>query len=342
MLSGTAGSAGLSNFDAGPVAIPGLVWAFRIHSDGLSEQLDVEQPVDFSSPGLLWLHFNLADIRACQWLTASPLHIPPIARSLVLSRDEFQQLHTMDDCVYGVISDLVHSFDAPTEQIGYLRFAMTENLLISGRHQALSAVDATRRVLESGIRISTAAALLETIVDHVADSMQRISYKLGEDLDAIEEKILTESGDDRRKELGRVRRTCLRLHRQLSGLRQVFHRLDDEAAEKLKPSVRLHAAKLAQRLDELDHEIVEMRERSRLLQEELQLQIGEQSNQSLNLLSVLTAFLLPPTLVTGIFGMNTKGLPLTDDDNGFFIAMGLLFLSVTAAYFIMKRLGIVR
>jgi len=180
-------SAGFLQPDIAPVVVPGLVWAFRIHSDGSSESLDVGRPIDLRSPGLLWLHFNLADVRACQWLSASRLDMPPIAKVMVLSRDEFQQLHAVDNCVYGVISDLVRSIDAPTEQIGYLRFAMTENLLVSGRQRALSSVDATRRVLESGLKISTAAALLETIVDHVADSMERISDQLGSDLDSIEE-----------------------------------------------------------------------------------------------------------------------------------------------------------
>jgi zinc transporter len=68
----------------------------------------------------------------------------------------------------------------------------------------------------------------------------------------------------------------------------------------------------------------------------------EQSNKSLHLLSVLTALLLPPTLITGIFGMNTKGLPLTDVDTGFLWAAGSIVASSALAYFIMKRLGIVR
>lgn len=322
-------------------AIPGLVWAFRIHADGSSEQLDIDRLIDVHSSGLLWLHFNLADMRVAQWLSAGKLRLPPVARQLVLSRDEFQQLHTVDDCIYGVISDLVRTIDAPTEQIGYLRFAMTESVLISGRLQALCAVDATRRILEDGVKISNAAALLETIVDHVADSMEQMSDKLDIDLDEIEEKILSDGTSDRRKELGRVRRTCVRLHRQLSGLRLVFHRLDQKDMNQLNPAVRLHAAKLAQRLDELDHQIMEMRDRSRLLQEELQLKMEEKSSRSLNLLSVLTALLLPPTLIAGIFGMNTKGLPLTDDESGFFIAMGLLLVSTAIAYFIMKRLRIV-
>ena len=102
------------------------------------------------------------------------------------------------------------------------------------------------------------------------------------------------------------------------------------------------SSKLAQRLDGLDHTIIEMRERSRLLQEELHLKIDEQGNDNIRVLSVLTAVLLPPTLVTGVFGMNTKGLPFTDLDTAFLWASVLMVLSSLAAYLIMKRIGIIR
>jgi zinc transporter len=52
--------------------------------------------------------------------------------------------------------------------------------------------------------------------------------------------------------------------------------------------------------------------------------------------------LLPPTLVTGIFGMNTKGLPLTDVDGGFLWAAVLMIAASGLAYLIMRRLGIVK
>ena len=57
-------------------AIPGLVWAFRIHSDGSPEALPVDKPVSFTHDGLLWLHFNLADARALQWLASADLQCP--------------------------------------------------------------------------------------------------------------------------------------------------------------------------------------------------------------------------------------------------------------------------
>lgn len=322
--------------------IPGLVWAFRIHSDGSPEILPVDQPIAFAHDGLLWLHFNLADARALQWLTPANLQVPAQARTLLLSKDTYQQLHTVDDCVYGVISDLLRDIGEATEDTGYLRFIMTEQILISGRHHALCAVDTTRRALEDGQRIESVAALLETIVENVAETMDRVADRVAHALDEVEEQVLSDGATDLRQNLGRLRRTCVRLHRQVSGLRIVFHRLEQKNSGDLKPALRLRAGKLAQRLDGLDHTIVEMRERSRLLQEELHLKIEEQGNNNIRALSILTALLMPPTLVTGIFGMNLKGLPFADLEEGVPWAAMLMALASLAAYFIMKRRGVIR
>jgi zinc transporter len=81
--------------DGAAVPIPGLVWAFRIHSDGTPEALPIDQPIPLSHDGLLWLHFNLADARARQWLTSASFQVPPQGRALLLSKDSYQQLHTV-------------------------------------------------------------------------------------------------------------------------------------------------------------------------------------------------------------------------------------------------------
>ena len=264
------------------------------------------------------------------------------ALALLLSKDTHQQIHSDDDHVFGVLSDLLRDIDAATEETGYLRFVMKEHILVSGRHHALCAVDATRRALENGHRIYSAASLLETIVENVASAMEETADRTAVALDDIEDVIFADSSKDLMPRLGRLRRTCVRIHRQLSGLKIVFHRLEHQGVNPSKAALQLRAAKLAQRLDGLDHRIVEMRERSRLLQEELHLLIGEKSNDSLRVLSVLTALLLPPTLVTGIFGMNTKGLPLTDIELGFAWAGLLIAASSMSAYLVMRRIGLIR
>ena len=55
---------------------------------------------------------------------------------------------------------------------------------------------------------------------------------------------------------------------------------------------------------------------------------------------IMTAFLLPPTLVTGFFGMNTGGLPFAGEHFGTLFAFMLGGFSVWGAWWFLKRVGI--
>ena len=83
-----------------------------------------------------------------------------------------------------------------------------------------------------------------------------------------------------------------------------------------------------------------MAERARLLQEEVAAHLAEESNRQLYVLSILSALFLPPTFITGLFGMNVKGLPFADDPRGYLFVVGLSLLSAGATYGIIRTIGI--
>ena len=123
-----------------------------------------------------------------------------------------------------------------TEETGYLRFVMTERLLLSGRHHALAAVEATRRALEGGRRIESIAALLETIVEQVADTMDRMSDRIAQSLDEIEEQVLSDGIVDLRQKLGRL---AAQLRPSASAVVGIAARLPPARAERSRrPEVR--------------------------------------------------------------------------------------------------------
>jgi zinc transporter len=319
--------------------VPGLVSAFRIHDDGTADSLPVDQPIDVHHTGWLWLHLNLADLRAVGWVRAA--NLPAAAAALLLSHDTNQQLHATDGVIYGLFADLVQGVEGCGEDIGHLRFVMTERLLVSGRRHALSSVASARDTLErGGRRLPHVAALLELIVEHVGDAMDRLADGLATEIDHIEDSLALRTHGVERPRLSRVRRLAVKLHRQLSGLRILFHRLERQGMDDLKPQLRLAAGRLAQRLDALDHQIMETRDRARLLQEEITALTAEETNRHLYVLSILTTLVLPPTLVTGMFGMNTKGLPFADSEDAFLWAAALMVASALAVYLVMRRVGV--
>ncbi len=318
--------------------LPGLVSAFRFEADSAGEELPVDKPIAERPDGWLWLHFNLADARACRFLRGG-FSLPVAARELLISTDEHQQLNVSGGCLYGVFADLVCDLDGLTEEIGFLHFALTERLLVTSRRRPVSAVDMTRRIVRGGAKFSTPAALLQMLIEQVVDSIDRYADEAAAKLDRIEEKILADDVSEGRV-LGRIRRAAVRLHRQLVIFRALLQRLELDFAEQI--SLDLAAARMRQRLEWLDAEIVSLRDRAHLLQEEVTMKTAEQTNRNLHVLAIVTTVFMPASLIAGIFGMNVGGLPLVQDTSGFLWSMAIIAGASAFVLWLLKRSGILR
>lgn len=60
------------------------------------------------------------------------------------------------------------------------------------------------------------------------------------------------------------------------------------------------------------------------------------TNEIMKTLTVTTFSMLPATLVVGVFGMNTLYTPLVENENGFWVIVGLVAVAVGSTYFFFK------
>ena len=67
--------------------------------------------------------------------------------------------------------------------------------------------------------------------------------------------------------------------------------------------------------------------------------INIDQNNIIKIFSVVTVFMLPPSVIVGWFGMNFSHLPWLQTDHGPLIALGLMLLSALIPFAIFKRLG---
>ena len=320
---------------------PGLSFAYRFR-DGEAQPIPARDiPAALAEPGgWIWIHLALSEPHARDWI-AQRAPLPQRARDILLSGDDHQLLEPVDGGVAGVFADLLREFAGETRELGRLHFALTETLVVSGRRAALGAIQRTLDALGKGKRLPDAIALLEEIVSHFADAVARVAEELSDTLDAIEESLIDDVAADERLKLGPARRTAVRIHRQLSTLRLLFRRWSMPGEGQAATRIGATAGRMAQRLDGLDQEIVSVQERARLLQDEIAAKLAAETNRHLFVLTVLTAFLLPPTLIAGIFGMNVTDLPFTKGENGFLWAMLITVVSSLTVYAVMRwyRIG---
>jgi zinc transporter len=315
----------------------GIVWVYHFQPDGTAELIPSEaaERALASTTGWTWIHLGLADARCRAWV-AQHQPLSEIARDTLLGSDDHLRLDVLGREIVGVLPDLHQELVQETDALVRLRFVLTERALISARRKPVHSVEINRRAIAAGRRFPTAISLLDSIIDHFADTISHLAERLGSEIDTVEEQVMHDEATDQRQRLGQIRLQAARVHRHLAQLRGMFHRIEPRVATR-DAAIAQAIRALAQKLDAIDHDVGSLAERARLLIEEMGAKTAEITNRRLFIISVLTAFLLPPTLITGFFGMNTKDLPLQNIDGGTWWALGIALVATALSYWALRR-----
>jgi Mg2+ and Co2+ transporter CorA len=317
--------------------VSGIIWAISFDARGQATALDIDRdPLVCPPGGWLWLHVALADARCRDWLARLP-QLDEEARASLAAPEETLSLDMTATGFAGVIADIETDLDRGMAAIGRLRLALAGHVLITARRHALRCVETARQAVLSGALMPTPAHLVAEVAVAFAVSMGRIARDLETDLDRIEDLVIQAGSRGERQRLGNARRLIVECHRALGQSKHMFaglaHQLAARAALPHAP-VEEAGAELAA----VDQEFVALNDRARLLQDEVGAKLTETTNRQVFLLSVLTATLMPPTLVTGFFGMNTQGLPFAESHHGTWFALVVAALAGAGAFWLLRRL----
>ncbi|MBB3354891.1 zinc transporter [Rhizobium sp. BK049] len=329
--------------DTLPVNIPGFVWAYRFSPD---EKTAVRLTNTATVADLIaencfyWLHLNLVDARVPALLETLD-GLTEEARSALTTHDTHAALTVDEQMLYGTLVDCQRDFDQDTNNLGWLHFAMSDRFIITTRLQPLRSVERARTLIEKNPgKFSRPVDLFELLVIEFQRTLIAIVIELTEELNQIEDIVYDNAPRDERRRLAPVRRTVVRLHRHLRTVLALMRRAGAADEDEMPFGFDDVARRLTSRLETVDHDVYALQDRARLLHEEIDSKQSSETNRHLYLLSIMTAFLLPPTLVTGFFGMNTANLPFAVGDYGTEYAVILIIASIAFAWWLLRRVDI--
>ena len=328
--------------DAPPIglgfaALPGLIWGFDL---GTTPPVTIERCEDHPDSRLRWLHLNLADQGTRHWIMHKA-GLPTDIGELLLSPETYQHALITGDSVACVLHDLERDFDVmDTARVGALRLVLAPTMIISARLHPLVSADRIRERLLRSPAIADAPAALDLVVVTISTVVAGLLRTLSALVQSTEDRLLEELQAPTTRDLIGIRRRLAQLHRQAEGMHGVMVRLEQD--EDLPETLRSPVEKLSQRLAGLNGDIAGLQLQLRLVREELDLQAVQRTNTNLYVLSIMTALLLPATLITGIFGMNTGGLPLAHTPIGTLLATLLAFAAAAGTWFLLRAWGLMR
>lgn len=177
------------------------------------------------------------------------------------------------------------------------------------------------------------------ILKEITSDFFETSEDLVGDVEEAEEDIMRRPGSFNIRSVFKLKRALIYFHKALLANREAAMHID-----------KLKYIDNKQREDfrDLYHEILQLIDvnetQKDILAGVLEIYLSSQSNQ-LNIimkrLTIMASFVLLPTLIAGIYGMNFQYIPEIHSSwgqiNGYYIALGLMALSILGMYIFFKR-----
>jgi zinc transporter len=279
------------------------------------------------SADFIWLHFNLTDAGAEPWIEQNLPVVPEFFQAL-REGSRSTRIEDANDTLVAVVNDVAFEFSFDPSEIETLWVNVGPHIAVSARVHPLRSIDRLRQSVRRGTGFESSVAFLNHLMHDQGDVLVRIVREATLRVDGVEDNLLLGRLQDKRADLGTLRRVLVRLQRLLAPEPGALFRLLRQPPPWIPGSDLEELRQATEEFSLILRDLTELQERIKLLQEEIAAQVGEQTNKSVFTLTVVTVLALPINMVAGLLGMNVGGIPLAESKHGFMVVV-IIVLTVT-------------
>lgn len=291
-------------------------------------------PTESGDPDAYWVHLSVQDPDHVNWLKATSGLSQEVVNALLAPKVRPRLAATPNSLL--VILRVADTLEASEhEELRSLRIYTEGKRIISTSLYPLPTVQSIRQSW-AGKEGNTCDLFLELVVKSIR-GLEPILEELDEQADLLEKQVLDVGQDPEERDVAVLALDSLQLRRYLAPQKEVLSRLfridsetfDETHRQRLKSSFDL----VCRQLDEVDV----LRDRVRIIREQISSHIAEQSNHRLYIFSVIALIFAPLGFLTGLLGVNLGGIPGADHPAAFSSFCAVLLALATVMMIIIKK-----
>lgn len=187
------------------------------------------------------------------------------------------------------------------------------------------------------IEIGTSDALLYRILEKLMNSSLNLMRRLGLELDRINEDLFSKRSQQTIIQISVTRKNIILLNTMFKPQLPLFHKFESGQITGFAENMEDYWGNILdynQKMWDMAEDYQELIEGLSKTFDSLQ---TNRINEIMKTLTFISAFLLPLTFITGLYGMNI-GLPLQNDPRAFYIlAVAMILLVVFMVYYFRKK-----
>lgn len=158
------------------------------------------------------------------------------------------------------------------------------------------------------------------LTKRIHDKIFNYVYDLQSKMDDIEEVVIDFETTIDQSEISKFKLSCLEIHKFSAFQEEVLEECVAYFEGKSIDSMTVLKDALFT-IQKTNRNLNALRDRSRVVSDELSRQAAEHVSKVSFLLTIIAALFMPISVVSGLMGMNVPGLPLADHPNGFWIVL---------------------
>jgi len=276
------------------------------------------------------------------WLNVDGVHQPeiieqvgkgfglhPLVAEDIASTGQRPKMEDFDDYIFVVLRMLMFDEkenETKTEQVSIL---FGRDFVVSFQEKADGDVfDQIRERLRTNkgkIRKLGADYLAYSLIDAIVDNYFVILEKLGETIEDVEEKLVTNPTSETLQTIHDLKREMIFLRKSVWPLREVVNRLERSESELINSSTCVYMRDVYDHTVQVMDAVETFRDMLSGMLDIYLSSISNRMNEVMKVLTVISTIFIPLTFVVGLYGMNFRHMPEIEQPWGYPAILILMF-----------------
>jgi len=314
-----------------------LIVGYILDGLGGGRKIDWQGVRDWTpEQGALWVHLDLLMESAREWLSKDS-GLDSITVNGMIADETRPRTVITKQGILQILRGVNHMPGSEPEDMVSIRLWIDKDRIISARRRFVLSENDICQAIEKGLGPKTPSDFLirlnDTLTQHIAEVMEDIDSQV----DQLESDIITEQSHKLRPIIADVRRQAIEIRRYLAPQREALYRLYIEESTFLNHDERMIMREVTDRVVRYIEDLDSARDKASIIQEELASRMAEQLNKQMLLLSIVAVIFMPITFLSGLLGVNIKGIPGAENPWGFtilcLIMVGITLFTLTAFWY---------
>jgi len=265
----------------------------------------------------------------------------PLAVEDTFTLEHQPKLEEYDDFLFIIVRGIDSNISRGRLATLKLVCFLTETRLVTFHRASMRSVEIMRTRLRETVRSPRGGLphLLYLIYEEMISHYFPVLEEIVSELEDLEVEIFAHPREDHLASVLRLRHHLSTLRQVMLPHRQIFNHLATGGTELVNNQEALYFRDVYDEVMRLSEAIDVQREQLSSVRDTYLSVISQRTNEVMKMLTVISAILLPMTVITGIYGMNFKHMPEIQSSWGYPAALGLMATVATTMLWWFRKKG---